>query len=90
MVSRRRLDPEIFNLPVAKMRAGYYSDNGLVKSCSPTDMALGLPCRSSGKVTAARTDCTSLGVIHRTAVLFRLSILATVEVRMDGDQRDVR
>jgi nicotinate phosphoribosyltransferase len=26
MVPRPRLDPEIFNLPVAKMRAGYYSD----------------------------------------------------------------
>jgi len=26
MPARRRLDPEVFNLPVAKMRAGYYSD----------------------------------------------------------------
>ena len=32
MVSRRRLDPEIFNLPVAKMRAGYYSDKYFVRA----------------------------------------------------------
>jgi nicotinate phosphoribosyltransferase len=32
MASRRRLDPEIFNLPVAKMRAGYYSDKYFVRA----------------------------------------------------------
>jgi nicotinate phosphoribosyltransferase len=32
MPSRKRLDPEIFNLPVAKMRAGYYSDKYFVRS----------------------------------------------------------
>src|SRR3954451_24120295 len=32
MADRRRLDPEIFNLPVAKMRAGYYSDKYFVRS----------------------------------------------------------
>jgi hypothetical protein len=37
-----------------------------------------------------RADCTMYGVIHRTAALRRVSILATVEVRMDGDLRDVR
>ena len=31
MASRRRLGPEIFNLPVAKMRAGYYSDKYFVR-----------------------------------------------------------
>jgi nicotinate phosphoribosyltransferase len=30
--ARRRLDPEIFNLPVAKMRAGYYSDKYFVRA----------------------------------------------------------
>jgi nicotinate phosphoribosyltransferase len=29
---RTRLDPEIFNLPVAKMRAGYYSDKYFVRT----------------------------------------------------------
>jgi nicotinate phosphoribosyltransferase len=29
---RRRLDPELFNLPVAKMRAGYYSDKYFVRA----------------------------------------------------------
>jgi nicotinate phosphoribosyltransferase len=32
MPPRRRLDPFIFNLPVAKMRAGYYSDKYFVRS----------------------------------------------------------
>jgi nicotinate phosphoribosyltransferase len=32
MSSRKRLDPEIFNLPVAKMRAGYYSDKYFVRA----------------------------------------------------------
>lgn len=32
MVPRRRLDPEIFNLPIAKMRAGYYSDKYFVRA----------------------------------------------------------
>ena len=32
MPSRQRLDPEIFNLPVAKMRAGYYSDKYFVRA----------------------------------------------------------
>jgi nicotinate phosphoribosyltransferase len=32
MPSRHRLDPEIFNLPVAKMRAGYYSDKYFVRA----------------------------------------------------------
>ena len=32
MPSRERLDPEIFNLPVAKMRAGYYSDKYFVRA----------------------------------------------------------
>jgi nicotinate phosphoribosyltransferase len=32
MSARRRLDPEVFNLPVAKMRAGYYSDKYFVRS----------------------------------------------------------
>jgi nicotinate phosphoribosyltransferase len=32
MPSRKRLDPEIFNLPVAKMRAGYYSDKYFVRA----------------------------------------------------------
>ena len=32
MSARRRLDPEIFNLPVAKMRAGYYSDKYFVRA----------------------------------------------------------
>jgi nicotinate phosphoribosyltransferase len=32
MSAHRRLDPEIFNLPVAKMRAGYYSDKYFVRA----------------------------------------------------------
>jgi nicotinate phosphoribosyltransferase len=32
MRARKRLDPEIFNLPVAKMRAGYYSDKYFVRA----------------------------------------------------------
>jgi nicotinate phosphoribosyltransferase len=32
MNGRRRLDPQIFNLPVAKMRAGYYSDKYFVRA----------------------------------------------------------
>jgi nicotinate phosphoribosyltransferase len=32
MPSRPRLDPAIFNLPVAKMRAGYYSDKYFVRA----------------------------------------------------------
>jgi nicotinate phosphoribosyltransferase len=32
MPRRKRLDPEIFNLPVAKMRAGYYSDKYFVRA----------------------------------------------------------
>jgi nicotinate phosphoribosyltransferase len=32
MPPRQRLDPEIFNLPVAKMRAGYYSDKYFVRA----------------------------------------------------------
>jgi nicotinate phosphoribosyltransferase len=32
MPVRRRLDPEVFNLPVAKMRAGYYSDKYFVRA----------------------------------------------------------
>jgi nicotinate phosphoribosyltransferase len=32
MPARKRLDPEVFNLPVAKMRAGYYSDKYFVRA----------------------------------------------------------
>src|SRR6185436_9780757 len=32
MAPRPRLDPEIFNLPAAKMRAGYYSDKYFVRA----------------------------------------------------------
>jgi nicotinate phosphoribosyltransferase len=32
MAPRPRLDPDIFNLPVAKMRAGYYSDKYFVRA----------------------------------------------------------
>ena len=32
MTPRRRLDPEVFNLPVAKMRGGYYSDKYFVRA----------------------------------------------------------
>jgi nicotinate phosphoribosyltransferase len=32
MTARRRLDPEVFNLPVAKMRDGYYSDKYFVRA----------------------------------------------------------
>src|SRR5215210_3107988 len=32
MTGRARLGPEVFNLPVAKMRAGYYSDKYFVRS----------------------------------------------------------
>src|SRR5919109_1904356 len=32
MPPRKRLDPEIFNLPVARMRAGYYSDKYFVRA----------------------------------------------------------
>jgi nicotinate phosphoribosyltransferase len=32
MPARQRLDPEIFNLPAAKMRAGYYSDKYFVRA----------------------------------------------------------
>ncbi len=32
MTPRRRLDPEVFNLPVAKMRDGYYSDKYFVRA----------------------------------------------------------
>src|SRR5690349_3603610 len=32
MTARGRLNPEIFNLPVAKMRAGYYSDKYFVRT----------------------------------------------------------
>jgi nicotinate phosphoribosyltransferase len=32
MVPRPRLDPDIFNLPVARMRAGYYSDKYFVRT----------------------------------------------------------
>jgi nicotinate phosphoribosyltransferase len=32
MTRRPRLDPEVFNLPVAKMRAGYYSDKYFVRA----------------------------------------------------------
>jgi nicotinate phosphoribosyltransferase len=32
MPDRRRLDPQVFDLPVAKMRAGYYSDKYFVRS----------------------------------------------------------
>lgn len=32
MPRRKRLDPQIFNLPVAKMRAGYYSDKYFVRA----------------------------------------------------------
>ena len=32
MTARARLKPEVFNLPVAKMRAGYYSDKYFVRS----------------------------------------------------------
>ena len=32
MPARKRLGPEIFNLPVAKMRAGYYSDKYFVRA----------------------------------------------------------
>ena len=31
-MAARRLDPEVFNLPVAKMRAGYYSDKYFVRA----------------------------------------------------------
>jgi len=32
MTRKKRLDPEVFNLPVEKMRAGYYSDKYFVRA----------------------------------------------------------
>jgi hypothetical protein len=32
MSLRQRLEPQIFNLPLAKMRAGYYSDKYFVRA----------------------------------------------------------
>jgi nicotinate phosphoribosyltransferase len=69
MGSRARLDPQVFNLPVAKMRAGYYSDKYFVRS---RDILLADGYRPRVTMQVFGKAHASLGGIDEAIAILRL------------------
>ncbi|MFL5532498.1 MAG: nicotinate phosphoribosyltransferase [Gemmatimonadales bacterium] len=87
MPDRRRLDPEVFNLPVAKMRAGYYSDKYFVRSRDIL-LAEGYRPRVTMQVFGKRT--AFLGGIDEAIAILKECAVEWSELKVwalyDGDE----
>jgi nicotinate phosphoribosyltransferase len=87
MPARRRLDPEIFNLPVAKMRAGYYSDKYFVRA---RDILLADGSRPRVTMQVFGKAHAFLGGVDEAVAILKLCAIewSELEVRAlyDGDE----
>src|SRR3954467_14409556 len=87
MPHRRRLDPEVFNLPVAKMRAGYYSDKYFVRS---RDILLAEGYRPRVTMQVFGKKPAFLGGIDEAIAILKLCALDWSELEVhalyDGDE----
>lgn len=89
MAPRRRLDPEVFNLPVAKMRDGYYSDKYFVRA---RDILLADGHRPRVTMQVFSKAHALLGGIDEAIAILRLCAIdwSELEVRAlyDGDEAE--
>jgi nicotinate phosphoribosyltransferase len=87
MPRRKRLDPEIFNLPVAKMRAGYYSDKYFVRA---REILLADRYRPRVTMQVFGKSSAFLGGVDEAIAILRLCAIewSELEVRAlyDGDE----
>src|SRR3954465_11256614 len=87
MADRRRLDPEVFNLPVAKMRAGHYSDKYFVRA---RDILLADNYRPRVTMQVFSKARAFLGGIDEAIAILRLCSFEwsdlTVQALYDGDE----
>jgi nicotinate phosphoribosyltransferase len=87
MPRRQRLDPEIFQLPVAKMRAGYYSDKYFVRT---RDILLTDGYRPRVTVQVFGKARAFLGGIDEAIAILKLCAVEWSELKVwalyDGDQ----
>lgn len=87
MPERRRLDPEVFNLPVAKMRAGYYSDKYFVRS---RDILLAEGYRPRVTMQVFGKSSAFLGGIDEAIAILKQCAVEWPELRVwalyDGDE----
>jgi nicotinate phosphoribosyltransferase len=87
MPNRSRLDPHIFNLPVAKMRAGYYSDKYFVRARDIL-LAEGYKPRVTMQVFGKKP--AFLGGIDEAIAILKLCAIEWEELKVwalyDGDQ----
>ena len=87
MPDRRRLDPEVFNLPVAKMRAGYYSDKYFVRS---RDILLAEGYRPRVTMQVFGKSSAFLGGIDEAIAILKECAVEWSELRVwalyDGDE----
>jgi nicotinate phosphoribosyltransferase len=89
MPARKRLDPEIFNLPVAKMRAGYYSDKYFVRA---RDILLAEDYRPRVTMQVFGKQHAFLGGVDEAIAILKLCAIewSELDVRAlyDGDEVD--
>jgi nicotinate phosphoribosyltransferase len=87
MPARKRLDPEIFNLPVAKMRAGYYSDKYFVRA---RDILLAESYRPRVTMQVFGKQHAFLGGVDEAIAILKLCAIEwpelTVHALYDGDE----
>jgi nicotinate phosphoribosyltransferase len=87
MPRRKRLDPEIFNLPVAKMRAGYYSDKYFVRA---REILLADRYRPRVTMQVFGKSAALLGGVDEAIAILKLCAIewSELEVRAlyDGDE----
>ncbi|HEV7366743.1 MAG TPA: hypothetical protein VGN76_12925 [Gemmatimonadales bacterium] len=87
MPARQRLDPEIFNLPVAKMRAGYYSDKYFVRA---RDILLADGYRPRVTMQVFGKEHAFLGGVDEAIAILKLCAIGWPELEVhalhDGDE----
>jgi nicotinate phosphoribosyltransferase len=87
MVARQRLDPGIFNLPVAKMRSGYYSDKYFVRA---RDILLADGYRPRVTIQVFGKQHASLGGVDEALAILQLCAIEWPELDVhalfDGDE----
>jgi nicotinate phosphoribosyltransferase len=87
MTARRRLDPEIFNLPVARMRAGYYSDKYFVRA---RDILLADGYRPRVTMQVFGKQHAFLGGVDEAIAILKLCAIEWSELKVqalyDGDE----
>jgi nicotinate phosphoribosyltransferase len=87
MTARRRLDPEIFNLPVARMRAGYYSDKYFVRA---RDILLADGYRPRVTMQVFGKQHAFLGGVDEAISILKLCAIEWSELKVqalyDGDE----